>query len=325
VVTADTRIAPFVEEEMRRWNRRGPGQDVVLPVLPAGSDPGVVLGGSLDETNVVFHHGRLDDLVESVMRQTALGGIQRRLFISYRRNETRDLADQLFDAFSHCGFQVFLDRFSGAPGRLFPDELGEEIVDKGVVLLLESHGLSRSPWTLAEVGFAFLLQIGLLALNVDTAPRLGLIGDRDRFDLPPRSGGGLASSDLDAAVRFVQRAYPRQMLGRRLFLEALLRMGLGRHGLTPRERGGGIFDVHGGGREYAIGLAERAPGVGDVRRVSTAAAGSACPIVLGPHQFLAPDRRRDLQWLLRTARAHVIGEGEITRNAAAIARGSLSP
>lgn len=326
-VTGQNRLRPEIAAEMRDWNRGGPGEDLVLPVLPAGSDPRTVLGRGLDRTNVVFHHGHIDDTVDTLVQQTGVGGAQRRLFISYRRSQTRDLADQLFDAFSRAGFQVFLDRFSGTPGRLFPDELGEEIVDKGVVLVLESAGIERSPWTLAEVGFAFLFQIGLLALNVDNAPRFALIGSRDRIAMNRTDRGDLTPSDLAEVVRFVRRAYPRQMLGRRLFLEALLHMGLGRHGLVPQPVGGGIFGVESRGTKYVIGLAERAPAVSDLRRLSSAvtATGGACPIVLGPHQFLAPTRRQDLYWLLRTAKAHVMGEGEITRKCMAIAQGRLNP
>ena len=323
VVSGTTPIDQSLQEEMLDWNRHGPGEDTVLPILPGGSKPSVVLGSPLDKTIVVFHHGHVDDTADAVVTQTGLGGLQRRLFISYRRRDTRDLAEQLFDAFSRLGFQVFLDRFSGTPGRLLPNELSEEIVDKGVVLVLESAGLDNSPWTLAEVGFAYLLQIGLLAVNVDNSPSLGLIGHRDRLSLPRGPRGVLSNPDLLLAIRFVRREYPRQMLGRRLFLEALLRLGLKRHGIVPRPLGGGVFGVVGGGRRYAVGLADRAPSVTDVRRASGAATGGALPVVLGPHQFLAPERRRDLHWLLQRAGASVMGEGEITTKCAAIARGSL--
>lgn len=325
VVTGSGPIASVTEQEMLAWKRGGPGVDIVLPVLPGGSNPSTVLGPKLDKTNVIFHHGHAEDTADTLIQQSGLGDAQRRLFISYRRTDTRELADQLFDSFSRAGYQVFLDRFSGTPGRLFPDELCEEIVDKGVVLVLESDGLRNSPWTLTEVGFAFLFRIGLLALNVDSAPPLGLITSRDRHKVQLNSARVLDKSNLESVIRFVRSEYPRQMLARRLFLEALLRMGLKKHYLIPQAAGAGIFEVIGGGTKYIIGLAERAPSIKDVRRVATSAAKGSCRLVLGPHQFLAPERRRDFDWLLETANVRVMGEGEITKKSAAIARGSMNP
>lgn len=322
VITGSRALSSDTETEMLSWPRRGPAEDVVLPVLPVGSDPAVILGSSLDKTNVIFQHGHIDDTADSVLERVGISGAQRRLFISYRRTDTRELADQLFDAFSRAGFQVFLDRFSGTPGRLFPDELCEEIVDKGVVLLLEGQGLRNSPWTLAEVSFAYLLQIGLLAINVDGAPPMGLIASRDRHPVRRQSSGTLSPNDLEDVIRFVRREYARQMLSCRLFLEALLRLGLARHHLTPMPTGDRLFEVVGKSTKYLIALAERAPSISDVRKVSSSAGHGACRVVLGPHQFLAPERRRDLRWLLSTANTQVMGEGEVTAKTAAIAKGA---
>jgi hypothetical protein len=71
----------------------------------------------------------------SLVSQRALYGERPGLFISYRRKEAAVIADQLFDEMSHRGFRVFLDRFSGTSGKLFPQEIAEEIADRDVVLV----------------------------------------------------------------------------------------------------------------------------------------------------------------------------------------------
>lgn len=324
VVTGDHGIDPAVREEIQSWGRGGPGEDIVVPILPARADPGVVLGPGIDRTNALIHYGDTDSIVVSLLQRAGFGGVQRRLFISYRRSDSQPLADQLFDAFSRKGFQVFLDRFSGTPGRLFPDELSEEIIDKGVVLLLETRGLGQSPWTLAEVGFAFLFRLGLLAVNVDNALPMLLIGSDERIRVRVNATGELDRATLESVTAFVGSAYPRQMMQRRLYLENVLALGLRLQGLSPQAIGGGLFEITARGRSFYIGLAERAPSLTDVRRTEAAAVGAkAEAILLGPYRFLAPERRRDLRWLVDRLNVGLMSEGEIIRSCQDLARGVL--
>lgn len=64
------------------------------------------------------------------------------VFLSYIRKEARDVADQLFDALGHRGYGVYLDQFSGVPGRIFPEQIAEELADKAVLLLRGGRGNS---------------------------------------------------------------------------------------------------------------------------------------------------------------------------------------
>ena len=324
VVTGRQAIDPAVRDVVLRWNRAGPGEDIVLPVLPSGADPRAVLGHRIEHTNILVDVGHANSLADAVLQRAGFGGVERRLFISYRRRDCRALADQLFDAFSRSGFDVFLDRFSGTPGRLFPNELSEEIVDKGVVLLLESGELGQSPWTLAEAGLAFLFRIGLIAVNVDGAPPLHLIDPADRVDVTTDAAGEIPKPRVDDVISFVRRAYPRQMMQRRLYLEDLLRLGLRLEGLTPQAQGGGLFEVTGSGRNFCVGLSERAPGLADVRRAADRAPGlGAEAVVFGPHRFLAPDRRRDLGWLVDRLNVGLMAEGEVLSACRKLASGVL--
>jgi len=91
------------------------------------------------------------------------------VFISYLRAEASQGAEQIHDGLARSGFRIFLDRFSGTAGRLFPQELSEAMASMGLVVLLETSGLFRSRWTMWEVGFARRYQLGPIAVNFNRA------------------------------------------------------------------------------------------------------------------------------------------------------------
>lgn len=331
-MTGSAPVDASLASEMGGWQRHGPGEDTIVPVLPASAKPTTVLGRH-DKTNVLFDQGDAAAIADTVLQRAGFGGVGRRLFVSYRRRESEKIADQLFDRLGRAGYEVFLDRFSGTPGRPFPDELAESIVDKGVVLLLESDDVPNSPWTLAEVGFAFLFRLGLLALNLEAAPRVALIGRLDRYSARPgwaTSGGQrrlneLGQGDLENVVSFIRARYAQQMMKRRLYLQHLLRWGLRRHRLRPRADGAGMFEVtkKGWPFSYRVALAERAPALADVRRARERTQASDRTVLLGPYPYLAPARRKDFEWLVSNVEVRPMAEGEIIRKCSDMARQKL--
>lgn len=58
---------------------------------------------------------------------------ERKLFISYKRSETSELAEQLHTELEKRRFDVFLDRFSVEPGVDFQRRLDEDLGDKAFV------------------------------------------------------------------------------------------------------------------------------------------------------------------------------------------------
>jgi hypothetical protein len=88
----------------------------------------------------------------------------RRLFISYRRIESRSIAIQLYEYLDQKGFDVFLDTHSIRPGEIFQDELWHRLVDTDVVILLDTPGFLESKWTEKELAKASAMSIGMLQL-----------------------------------------------------------------------------------------------------------------------------------------------------------------
>lgn len=90
---------------------------------------------------------------------------QRRIFLSYRRDEARQAALQLFDALSARLFDVFLDTHAIAPVEDFQAALWHRLCDADVLLMLDTPTYFESRWTSAEFGRA--LAKGVAVLRVE--------------------------------------------------------------------------------------------------------------------------------------------------------------
>lgn len=94
----------------------------------------------------------------SLLRRT------RRLFISYRRVETRSVAIQLYELFDASGFDVFLDTHSVRPGEPFQEILWHRLADTDVICVLDSPDFMASRWTEEELARANASSVQVLQL-----------------------------------------------------------------------------------------------------------------------------------------------------------------
>lgn len=110
------------------------------------------------------NHKDIEPLVSCILEGFSLLRLFRRLFISYRRTESRSAAIQLYERLEEAGFDVFLDTHSIRPGEIFQDELWHRLVDTDVVVLLNTPGFLTSKWTEQELAKASAMSIGILQL-----------------------------------------------------------------------------------------------------------------------------------------------------------------
>lgn len=104
----------------------------------------------------------MSDLASALLECVGLLRTQRRVFVSYRRTESREAAVQLHDLLSARGFDVFLDTHSIRPGEPFQDVLWHRLVDSDVVLMLDTPSYFDSRWTRQEIGRARAKEIQVL-------------------------------------------------------------------------------------------------------------------------------------------------------------------
>ena len=87
----------------------------------------------------------LESIANLVLEALSLLRQSRRLFISYRRIESRGVALQLYSLLDERGFDVFLDTHGVRPGEPFQEILWQRLADSDVVVLLELSGIPRQP------------------------------------------------------------------------------------------------------------------------------------------------------------------------------------
>lgn len=90
---------------------------------------------------------------------------RRKLFISYRRTDSRDIALQLYSFFEGLNYNVFLDTHSVPKGVVFQEHLWHEMSDSDVVLLLDTHDFLQSEWCDKELSFAGTKHIAILRIK----------------------------------------------------------------------------------------------------------------------------------------------------------------
>jgi hypothetical protein len=107
---------------------------------------------------------QVDGLVGCILEGLSLLRASRRVFISYKRDESTGVAIQLFERLEKAGFNVFLDTHSIRPGEQFQDELWQRLADTDIVVLLNTPGFINSEWSKAELARANSMSIGILQL-----------------------------------------------------------------------------------------------------------------------------------------------------------------
>jgi hypothetical protein len=123
---------------------------------------------------------------------------QRRVFVSYRRDDARNAALQLFNALSGRFFDVFLDTHGVAPAEDFQAVLWHRLCDSDVLIMLDTPGYFDSRWTSAEYGRALAKGISVLRIGwpgVNASPRTSTASRLD-----------LSSSEIDTATGTLSEA-----------------------------------------------------------------------------------------------------------------------
>lgn len=103
-------------------------------------------------------------IASAAMEALGLLPKQRRVFVSYRRTESRDAAVQLFDVLSGRQFDVFLDTHGVPPGDDFQAVLWHRLCDCDVLVMLDTTTYFESRWTAAEFGRALAKGISVLRI-----------------------------------------------------------------------------------------------------------------------------------------------------------------
>ena len=139
----------------------------VIPVASAGANIPTIIPATLHATNAFFipaGDNRLEGAIAALLECVGLLHQQRRVFVSYRRDDSREVAVQLHDTLSGRGFDVFLDTHDIRPGLPLQDMLWHRMADSDIVIMLDTEDYFGSKWTVQEFGRA--LSKGIFILRV---------------------------------------------------------------------------------------------------------------------------------------------------------------
>lgn len=161
-----------------------------VPILPVVSDISKIhdeIPHALLPLNCLdYNEAGARSTVTGLLECAGLLPRQRRVFLSYRRNEAREAALQLFEAFSARLFDVFLDTHGIAPAEDFQSLLWHRLCDSDVLVMLDTPNYFNSRWTSAEFGRALAKNISVLrigwpdstpSVRTETASRAELVSD----------------------------------------------------------------------------------------------------------------------------------------------------
>lgn len=124
----------------------------IIPVTQNAEGCHTLLPVQIQSLNCLF----LDDdetmtkLTSALLECLGLLHTQRRIFVSYRRKESRQAALQLHDLLSEKGFDVFLDTHDIRPGVPFQEMLWHTLCESDVMVMLDTATYFESKWTEQE-------------------------------------------------------------------------------------------------------------------------------------------------------------------------------
>ncbi len=145
-----------------------------IPILPVISDSSMVhdeIPEILRSINCLpYSIGGAQRVTTALLECVGLLPRQRRVFLSYRRDEARQAALQLFDELSSRLFDVFLDTHGIAPSEDFQTLLWHRLCDSDVLVMLDTPNYFESRWTSAEFGRALAKGISVLRIGWPNVP-----------------------------------------------------------------------------------------------------------------------------------------------------------
>jgi hypothetical protein len=296
-----------IERLVDAWLARGME---TLGMVRADADPDRVLPLRMRALNALVWRSDprevLPDLVDTVLLESE----DRRIFISYARKDGSAMADRAFEALGRKRFDVFLDRFRLDPGSDFIERIQDEILDKSMVVVIETPEAIGSPWVRKEVDIAIARRLGLVAVNTVGSEVIREIDEPARCRI----------DDDEQIANFLVEQHRMQLLDRREALRQSVYHALRHAGLASRE----ISEVPSGfvvdrpGRRQTVAISAR-PADLHRFRVADQLANGAKAYLVHPQPSLER-RRRDLGWLSHVSKVVEVDEGRINDAAAVIAR-----
>ena len=114
---------------------------------------------------ISFANLSVERVATCILEKLDLLPSQRVVFLSYRRDESREIALQLYDSLLSRQYEVFLDTHSVPLGSDFQDVLWHKLCCSDVLIMLDTTNYFNSRWSSAEFGRALSKNIPVLRVG----------------------------------------------------------------------------------------------------------------------------------------------------------------
>lgn len=181
-----------------------------IPLIPVATSLATFpaeFPGKLGALNGMEMGTNRNALAVALLEAASLVPKQRRVFLSYRRTESTEVALQLYAALSARQYDVFLDTHKILKGEHFQDALWQRLCDSDVLVYLDTPGYFESRWTTQEFAKASLR--GLCVLRVGWPDVVSKVQQTvcGEINLPQEAlkpGGGLREVELAQIIDKVE-------------------------------------------------------------------------------------------------------------------------
>jgi len=147
------------EEILKRQKLEG---NIILPVFISNFSEEIP--DLLKNQNGLKYENNINRICNLVLEGFELLRKNRKIFISYKRSDSTNIAIQLYEELEANNFDVFLDTHSVDKGDDFQDELWHRMTDCDVILMLNTKDFLKSKWCNRELEKAHLKRIGIVHL-----------------------------------------------------------------------------------------------------------------------------------------------------------------
>jgi TIR domain len=316
VVAGRNPASPWLTQTVDDWRNQGMA---TVGVVHRADDPRTVLPAVMRDEVALIWDSTSCELADEVIELGLLSQDDRRVFISYAHVDGRAPAEQLFTELSKKRFDVFLDRFRTAPGADFVRRIEDELIDKAMIVVVETPAALLSPWVIHEIQTAVTKRLGLAAIMPGSGSGFASIPEAFRYRLT-----GAAAID-PVALTFIVERHRSALLNNRLTLTRSLEREFSDPAVASiRVLGSGCqVTSMSSGTQFEIGTSPRPVGLPLARRTAGRARGPGQRSVVIHPIAPSPERRADISWVLSNANTIEVDEAQLATFAQQVRSGAL--
>lgn len=258
--------------------------------------------------------GAVAAIGHAIMEWLGLEDTERRAFISHRRSDALELAEQIHDELIKHRFDAFIDRFDIAPGVVVQQRIHEALEDAAFVVLVESPDAVNSTWVLEEIHYALRNSMGLLIVSLpDVQPIPGTEGlprFRLRDDIIDPRNRTLQDEGLENLMTVIESTHAQMLVHRRQrMIGRALEVVKRDNRFQAEELAGNLMRIHRESSadsaetvEVIVGFAPRTPRPVDLYKTDVSRLSPPAPdagiVLVHSSDLLPPNTVQLLEWCI---------------------------